>query len=94
MKISNEFFARRAEIVAKQLLGKILVVNGKRARIVETEAYYDERDPASRACQKGDLRKTMEGKPGTILVYGVHNNWLVNFVTGKEGNAEAVLLRA
>mgnify|MGYP001584083746 FL=1 len=44
--------------------------------------------------QKGDLRETMLMEAGTILVYGVHNNWLINFVTNDEGKAEAVLLRA
>ena len=70
-------------------MGKILIriINGEeiRARIVETEAYYDEQDPASRACQNGDLKVTMQDEAGTILVYGVHNNWLINFVTGKKG---------
>ncbi len=96
--MNKDFFNRDAEIVARELLGKILArnINGRefRARIVETEAYYDDKDPASRACKNGDLKETMKMKAGTILVYGVHNNWLVNFVTGKEGKAEAVLLRA
>ncbi len=89
MKFSND-----AEKVAKKLLGKILKVNSKRVRIVETEAYYDENDPASRARQNGDLCRTMKMKAGTILVYGCHNNWLLNIVTGKEKKAEAVLIRA
>lgn len=97
-KLKKEFFERPADIVAKDLLGKIIVrktsKDTMRAKIVETEAYFDEKDPASRAVHKGDLRKTMEMEPGTILVYGVHNNWLVNFVTGVEGNASAVLIRA
>jgi len=92
------FFNRNAEVVAKELLGKIIVrrINGKelRAKIVETEAYFDEKDPASRACQKGDLRDTMMMESGTILVYGVHNNWLVNFVVDEVGVASAVLIRA
>jgi len=101
-KLRKDFFERKAEIIARELLGKVLVrklLEEKeeklmKARIVETEAYYDENDPASRACKNGDLKKTMESKAGTILVYGVHNNWLINFVTGKEGKAEAVLIRA
>jgi len=97
-KLQRNFFSRDAEIVARELLGKILirVEDGKekRARIVETEAYYGAEDPASRACKNGDLKKTMESEPGEILVYGVHNNWLINFVTGKKEKAEAVLLRA
>jgi len=97
-RLQKSFFARDAEIVAKELLGKVLVrkINNKllKARIVETEAYYDENDPASRACKNGDLKNTMKMNAGTILVYGVHNNWLINFVTGKKGEAAAVLIRA
>jgi DNA-3-methyladenine glycosylase len=97
-KISQNFFQRNADLVAKDLLGKILIrkLKGKilKAKIVETEAYFDENDPASRACKNGDLRETMQMKPGTILVYGVHNNWLINFVTGREKEASAVLIRA
>jgi DNA-3-methyladenine glycosylase len=96
--MDNNFFNRDAEIVARELLGKILVrnINGKKkkARIVETEAYFDEKDPASRARQNGDLRETMKMQGWTILVYGVHNIWLINFVTGKKGEAAAVLIRA
>ncbi len=98
MKLDKKFFMRGAEIVARELLGKILVrkLSGKmlKAKIVESEAYYDEKDPASRACRNGDLKETMKMKAGTILVYGIHQQWLVNFVTGREGKAEAVLLRA
>lgn len=98
-KIGKEFFARSPDEVAKDLLGVIIVrklPNRKilRAKIVEAEAYFDEGDPASRAVQNGDLKETMEMKPGTILVYGIHNNWLVNFVTDSEGKASAVLIRA
>ncbi len=96
--MDKNFFNREADVVARNLLGKVIVRNigGKelRAKIVETEAYFDENDPASRACQNGDLRETMMMEPGTILVYGVHNNWLINFVTGNIGKASAVLIRA
>lgn len=96
--MNKEFFERDAEEVARELLGKVLVrkINNRilKARIVETEAYYGKEDPASRACQGGDLRGTMKMQAGTILTYGVHNNWLINFVTGSEGKASAVLLRA
>ncbi len=96
--MDENFFNREADVVARDLLGRVIVRNieGKelRAKIVETEAYFDENDPASRACQNGDLRETMMMGPGTILVYGVHNNWLINFVTGNIGKASAVLIRA
>ena len=96
--LDRKFFNRNPDLVAQELLGKTLVrrINGEmlKARIVETEAYFDSSDPASRARQNGDLRKTMAMAPGTILVYGVHNNWLLNFVTGPENFASAVLIRA
>ncbi len=96
--MNPEFFERSPEAVARELLGKIIVrkIGNRelRSKIVETEAYFDERDPASRACKKGDLRETMKMRAGTILVFGVHNNWLLNFVTGFEGEASAVLIRA
>ena len=98
MKINKNFFSRNAKIVARELLGKVLIRKKDnrilRSRIVETEAYFGEEDPASRARQKGDLRKTMEMGAGTILIYGIHNNWMLNFVTRSEGKAEAVLIRA
>ena len=99
MKLKEIFFVRDARTVARDLLGKVLVrrINRKilKSKIVETEAYFDENDPASKASKrKGDLKTTMLMPSGTILVYGIHNNWLINFVTNSEGKAEAVLLRA
>ncbi len=98
MKLNKNFFLRNVRIVARDLLGKILVrnINNEilKAKIVETEAYFGSEDPASRAVKNGDLRDTMLMKPDTILVYGVHNQWLFNIVTGKKGKAEAVLIRA
>ncbi|MBD3247295.1 hypothetical protein GF378_01610 [Candidatus Pacearchaeota archaeon] len=98
-KLGKNFFERNADAVARDLLGKEIVRETKdgkimRARIVETEAYFDENDPASRACQNGDLRETMKMDAGTLLVYGIHTNWMLNFVTGKREKAEAVLIRA
>ena len=98
MKMHKFSPSKNARAVAKELLGKTMVrnLNGKklRAKIVETEAYFGAEDPASRACQNGDLRKTMAMEAGTILVYGIHTHWMLNIVTGKKGNHEAVLIRA
>ncbi len=94
----KDYFGKQADEVARNLLGDTLVkrIGNKeyRSRIIETEAYFDEKDPASRATKGGDLRITMKMKPGTILIYGVHNNWLINFVTGETGKPQAVLIRA
>lgn len=98
MRLTKNFFKKSPDIVARSLLGKILVrrVSGVELKslIVETEAYFGAEDPASRACKNGDLKKTMEMESGTILVFGVHNNWLLNFVCGKKGRASAILIRA
>lgn len=98
MKLSENFFSRKAEIVAKELLGKILVrkINDitLKSRIVETEAYYGSRDPASRAFKKTKMSQPMFSKPGTFFVYNVHKYLMFNIVTEKEGRAGAVLIRA
>jgi DNA-3-methyladenine glycosylase len=102
-KISRSFFLKSTDVVARELLGKIicrkvLSYEGEkilRARIVETEAYFNEKDPASRASKKNDIvgeRMGMEG--GKILVYNVHMYRMFNLVTGQKGKKGAVLLRA
>lgn len=99
MYLSNKFFEKDAEEVAKDLLGKYLVriIDGKiiKGKIVETEAYYGNKDPASRAYKgKTKLSEGMWSAPGTIFIYNVHKYWMLNFVTGSEGEAQAVLIRA
>ncbi len=99
LKIDKKFFERRADVVAKELLGKILVrkINGKefRGKIVETEAYFGEDDPASRASRgKNKISEMMWEGAGRILVYNVHMYKMLNFVTDKKGIPSAVLIRA
>ena len=96
MKLGYEFYHRPCLQVAKDLVGKVLVYNGKRLRITETEAYCGEKDTACHA-HKGRTKRTevMYMQAGTIyiyLCYGVH--WLLNIVTGEENEPEAVLIRA
>lgn len=97
--LTQKFFNRPADIVARDLIGKIIVHRiGKkifRARIVEDEAYFDENDPASWA--RLGRRKdnfAMWLCAGTILIKNVHKHLMLNFVTGPAGKAEAVLIRA
>ena len=101
MKIkSRKFFQRSPDIVAQELLGKIIVRKIDRAvisgKIVETESYFGEDDPASRAYRKRSINfyTKMAGNPGTLLVYMVHNNWLLNFVAHEKKEVGAVLIRA
>jgi DNA-3-methyladenine glycosylase len=94
-EIEYSFFLNDAETVAKFLLGKILEFDGKKARIVETEAYLDENDPASRASKgKNKVSDMMKEEFGKILIYNVHKYYMLNFVTREKGVANAVLIRA
>lgn len=98
--LSRQFFERDTELVARELLGKVLCRStplGRMAgRIVEAEAYFGSGDEASHAGRGMTPRsKIMFGPPGIAYVYlnyGVH--CLLNVVTGPEGVAGAVLIRA
>ena len=88
---------RTAERVAPDLLGCRLQAHGVTVRITETEAYSGEGlDPASHAHRGPTPRnQLMFGRAGRLYVYfsyGMH--WCANVVTGPEGRASAVLLRA
>ncbi len=97
--LSRDFYERDPALVAKGLLGKKLVrrldskfVSGK---IVETEAYYGEKDPASRA-HRGmkTFNELMFKDVGKTFIYMVHGNWLLNIVAHPKDEVGAVLIRA
>lgn len=97
MEIMNQsFYSRESKEVAGDLLGKKLVKNGMEGYIVETEAYYGKKDPASHASNgKTDRNKLMFEGAGHIYVYicyGVYH--LLNITTRSKGRPGAVLIRA
>ena len=96
--IRKSFYVNAPDIVAKKLLGKIIIrkygnymLSG---RIVETEAYFDQHDPASRAAKSNKWLEKMLRDPGKTFVYMVHNNWLLNIIAHEKHYAGAVLIRA
>lgn len=101
MKLGADFFKQDALVVAPALLGKTI---GRRlkdgqliyGKITETEVYRGEVDTACHArVGKTNRTKTLYDEGGVIyiyLCYGVH--YLLNIVTGKKEEPQAVLIRA
>jgi DNA-3-methyladenine glycosylase len=94
--LPRSFYARDALEVAPELLGALVVRGGVTLRITEVEAY---RWPDDTACHgrhgKTERNAALWGPPGTAYVfvcYGIHP--MLNLVTGAEGEAQAVLVRA
>jgi DNA-3-methyladenine glycosylase len=99
-RLSLDFFLRDVLEVAPELIGKILVRSFddgriEKYRITETEAYRGMEDRACHA-SKGRTPRTevMFREGGVVYVYFIYGQyWMLNLVTGKEGDASAVLIR-
>lgn len=99
--MTREFYLQDTKAIAQKLLGKILIHNTPegitKGMIVETEAYYGELDPASHAFggKKTKRNEVMWGPAGYAYIYFTYGMYyMFNVVTGKEGEARAVLIRA
>jgi len=96
MALGKKFFGQPTAELARALLGKRLAFGGLEGVIVETEAYLFRGDPACHASRGPTPRnEPMFGPAGrsyVYLIYGMYH--CLNVVSGKEGEGEAVLIRA
>ena len=96
--LQREFYNRKTDLVARELLGKILVrrlgdelLGGI---IVETEAYFGGNDPASRAFHgMKEYNRVMFEEPGRLFIYNVHKYWMLNVIAHSDG-VGGILIRA
>jgi DNA-3-methyladenine glycosylase len=99
MKLNRSFYDRDVLVVAPDLIGKTLVrkdLNGLSGyTITDVEAYGGTEDEASHArFGKTSRNSIMFAEGGLVyvyLIYGIH--WMLNFVTGAEGQPQAILIR-
>lgn len=97
--LGRSFYRRDTATVARELLGKTIVRRlGQHVltgRIVETEAYYGDKDPASRAYKgRKNYNSPMFDDPGRLFIYMVHSWWLLNIAAHEPREVGAVLVRA
>jgi len=99
VKLPKDFYLRSSIIVAKELLGKILVrKKGRKVYsgiIVETEAYTGRNDPAAHSFSgKTNRNEVMFNEGGACYVYFTYgSHYCVNVVTEAKDIPHAVLLR-
>ena len=100
--LDRAFFLPAPDVVARALLGKLLVRRLPGApepllgRIIETEAYFGEGDAAAHASSGRTARNAvLWGEPGyayVYFIYGMHS--CLNVACEPEGRAGCVLIRA
>ena len=92
-RLRRSFFDRSVHVVAPELIGATLLIDGTGGVIVEVEAYHHT-DPAAHSYNgRTERNAVMFGPAGYAYVYrsyGIH--WCLNFVCEEEGSASAVEL--
>lgn len=101
-KLERSFYVRPTLKVAKNLLGKFIIIRKWKSKkiigkIVETEAYIGPEDKASHAyggkvTKRNRAEYLIGGHIYIYLVYGMY--WQLNISTGFEGRPECILIRA
>ncbi len=89
--LDSTFFARDAQQVAQDLLGKVLQVKYQNrwlcARIIETEAYYLQDKASHASLGYTEKRKALFMPAGTIYMYYARGGDSLNLSCQGEGNA-------
>ncbi|HHD2751809.1 TPA: DNA-3-methyladenine glycosylase [Clostridium perfringens] len=100
MRLNKDFFNRDTLIVAKELLGKILVrkIDGVilKGKIVETEAYIGAIDKASHAYggKRTNRTETLYAEPGTVYIFSIYGMYYcLNLISEEKDVAAGVLIR-
>src|SRR5580693_5674588 len=96
--VPRALFSDPPDVVARKLLGKLLVRAGEPivGRIVEVEAYFGERDPAAHSFAGKTARNAvLFGPPGHAYVYFIYGmHFCLNVSCEPAGQAGGVLFRA
>lgn len=97
----SEFLQNKpTEKIAQELLGMELVYESEKGIvsgfIVETEAYFGVHDPASFAYEgkQNDIDRSLFEEAGTIFMYKLYGNCLLDVVTQSKDKPEGVMIRA
>jgi DNA-3-methyladenine glycosylase len=99
-RLTRDFYIRDVLEVAPEIIGKILVVRSSdgiitRLAVTEAEAYRGAEDKACHACKGRTPRTEIMFRQGghlyIYLIYGMY--WMLNIVTGKDDDPQAVLIR-
>jgi DNA-3-methyladenine glycosylase len=100
-RLPRKFYARRADVLARALLGQVLVrvLDGARlsGRIVETEAYLGVNDRAAHSYggRRSPRNASMWGAAGHAYVYFIYGlHYCMNVVAEGPEQPAAVLIRA
>ena len=104
LKLQRDFYNRDAHVVAKELLGKVLVRENEagivKGRIVEVEVYKGTMESMDYACHGFPMKRTgrteiMFGEAGhayIYLIYGMYS--CLNIICNEKDVPECVLIRA
>ncbi|MGC2162799.1 MAG: DNA-3-methyladenine glycosylase [Silvibacterium sp.] len=98
--LPRRFYADAPDVVARGLLGKVLArrLDGEllTGRIVETEAYFGQDDPAAHTFAGKTARNAvLFGPPGFAYVYFIYGmHYCLNVSCEPDGQAGGVLFRA